>query len=79
MRAFERDGCVHASAIGKTERRLSEKKNDKISRMSKSRLIRSYLCHGEESACVICGKCCVLDECRYGQRYLEIARNENEK
>ena len=59
-----------------------ERKDDagvRIEKLSKKALVRSYLCSGARSLCVATGQCECLDQCRYGQRYVALAREEPEK
>ena len=42
-----------------------------VDKLSQKRLLRHFLCEGDQSACVLQRTCECLTKCRYGQRYLE--------
>ena len=48
----------------------------KMERIGKNTLINKHLCMGKHSQCVINGKCENMGACRFGQRYIEIVREE---
>ena len=78
MGMFDSNGYIHGRLPGsQTTEKVKER--NKVGRLSRKRLIASYLCHGEKSACVVKGTCSVLESCRYGQRYLELSRANHEK
>lgn len=53
-----------------------EKENKKIKKISIQRLIKSYLCSGADSRCVIFRQCECLDACVYGQQYIKQTSEE---
>lgn len=52
------------------------KENKKIKNISTQRLIKSYLCSGADSRCVVFRKCECLDTCQYGQQYIKKTSEE---
>lgn len=53
-----------------------EKENKKIKKISTNRLIKSYLCSGADSRCVVFRQCECLDACQYGQQYIKQTSEE---
>ena len=52
----------------------SKEKNKKI--INKKTLIKSYLCGGADSKCVVFRQCECLDVCQYGQQYIKQTSEE---
>lgn len=42
-----------------------------VEKLSQKRLIRHFLCDGENSSCVLYHQCECLQACKYGQRYIQ--------
>lgn len=62
-----------------SEQRRKNTAVDQMEKMTCKGLIREYLCKGKRSACVRYGRCSVLEKCRYGQRYLELRKQQEEE
>lgn len=57
-----------------------KQKRAPLEHISINRLVKHYLCDGENSLCVLYHTCECLDVCRYGQHYLKkiIGKQEGE-
>lgn len=72
---MDRFPIIHAIKPGTIPDNHKEKeKKEKI--INTNRLIKSYLCSGADSRCVIYRTCECLDACRYGQQYLKQTSEE---
>lgn len=49
-----------------------------VSSLTQKRLLRSFLCDGENSLCVLTHTCECLKVCQYGQRYLQTLEEETD-
>lgn len=78
MGIFDSNGYIHGRMPG-SQTTETVKERNKVGRLSRKRLVASYLCHGEKSDCVVNGTCSVLESCRYRQRYLELSRANHGK
>lgn len=78
MGIFDSNGYIHGRMPG-SQTTETVKERNKVGRLSRKRLVASYLCHGEKSDCVVKETCSVLESCRYGQRYLELSRMNHGK
>lgn len=78
MGIFDSNGYIHGRMPG-SQTTETVKERNKVGRLSRKRLVASYLCHGEKSDCVVKGTCSVLESCRYGQRNLELSRMNHGK
>lgn len=67
----------HATKPGIVPAEHKEKENIKIKTISTQRLIKSYLCGGADSRCVVSRQCECLDVCQYGQQYINQTSEEN--
>lgn len=67
---MDRFPIIHAIKPGTIPDNHKEKeKKEKI--INTKRSIRSYLCSGADSRCVVFRQCEYLDACQYGQQYIE--------
>lgn len=66
----------HAIKPGVAPAEYKEKENKKIKNISTNRLIKSYLCSGADSRCVVFRQCECLDACQYGQQYIKQTSEE---
>lgn len=77
MDRFRGFPIYHAIKPGVAPAEYKEKeKNKKIKNISTQRLMKSYLCSGADSRCVVFRQCECLDACQYGQQYIKQTSEE---
>lgn len=75
--AIRLGGTLHYGSKSVDSNRIKKQPGiAEISRLSKQTLISKYLCAGKNSSCVRSQQCECLAACKYGQRYLQLAEEE---